>query len=180
MYKFFSRGLSCFLRNNKGVAAVEFAFIAPIMITTYFGSSELCNILLADRKVTNISAAATDLVAQALQISDAEMTDIFQASSAIMEPYPLTSLEIIVSSVVMQIDGDIEVAWSDAFQTGARTPGSAFTMPDGLIEPGGSVIVTEVRYSYSSPFGEFLTHGITVEDIFFQRPRRVMQIIRNS
>ena len=169
-----------FLACEAGVSAVEFALIAPIMITTYFGASELCNLLLADRKVTNVTAATTDLVAQALQISDSGMNDIFTASSAIMQPYPLSSLQIVVTSAVADANGNVTVGWSDAYNAGAYSPGSAFVLPDGLIQPGGSVIVTEVHYTYDSPIGEFWTGGFTVNDTFYQRPRRVMQIARNS
>lgn len=165
---------------ESGVSAVEFALIAPVMITTYFGASELCNLLLCDRKVTNVTAATTDLVAQALQVSDANIADIFTASSAIMEPYPLASLQIIVTSAVADADGNVTVGWSDGYNTPAHMQGTAFTLPDGLIQPGGSVIVTEVRYTYDLPIGEFWTDGFTVNDTFYQRPRRVMQIIRHS
>lgn len=170
------RLLSC----NSGIAAVEFALIAPLMITTYFGASELCNLLLADRKVTNVTAATTDLVAQAMQISDSGMNDIFTASSAIMQPYPLASLQIVVTSAVADADGNVTVGWSDGYNAAAYAPGTAFTLPQGLIQPGGSVIVTEVHYNYDSPIGQFWTHGFAVNDTFYQRPRRVMQIARNS
>lgn len=169
-----------FVREDKAVAAIEFALIAPLMVTTYFGAYETGNILLADRKVTNVAAATTDLVAQALQISDDNITDIFNAASAIMEPYNVGDLTIIVSSIEADVDGDTTVGWSDAFQTSPHTPGMAYDLPDNLVTPGASVIVTEVTFSYETPIGQFLTNGITVEDNFYQRPRRVLQIMRIS
>lgn len=170
--------LRAFARCRSGVAAVEFALIAPVMIATYYGSSELCNVLLADRKVTNVCAATTDLVAQATQITNSEMSDIFEASSAIMEPYQTSSLHIVVSSVVADQNGNTTVAWSDAYGTGALATGSAFTLPDGLLLPGASVIVATVSYTYSSPFGDLFRSGVTLHDQFFERPRKVMQIAR--
>jgi len=175
-----NRSLSSFLRDSAGVSAVEFALIAPLMITLYLGACELCNILLADRKVTNVTAATTDLVAQEMSISDLEMTDIFSASSAIMEPYDLSSLKIVVSSVVADAGGNTTVAWSDGFQANAHAAGSAFTLPPGLVSPGGSVIVTEVSYQYASPVQEIWPSGFNVHDTFYQKPRRTAQISRVS
>jgi Flp pilus assembly protein TadG len=34
-------------RDRRGVSAVEFAFIAPVLILFYFGVAELCSALLA-------------------------------------------------------------------------------------------------------------------------------------
>jgi len=175
-----NRSLSSFVRDTAGISAVEFALIAPLMITLYLGACELCNLLLADRKVTNVTAATTDLVAQEMSISNNEMTDIFTASSAIMEPYDLSTLKIVVSSVVMDAGGNTTVAWSDGYQTNARAVGSAFTLPTGLVSSGGSVIVTEVSYVYSSPVQEIWPGGFAVHDTFYQKPRRTAQIPRVS
>lgn len=175
-----NKRISSFLRNTTGIAAVEFALIAPVMISTYFGACEICNLLLADRKVTNVTAATTDLVAQEMSISDQEMTDIFSASSAIMEPYSLTPLQIVVTSVVADAAGNTTVAWSDGYNKVAYAPGSDYVLPDGIISPGGSVIVTEVNYQFVSPFGEFWTSGFDMKDKFYQKPRRTAQIARVS
>ena len=177
------RSLSSFVRNTAGVSAIEFALIAPLMISLYIGACELCNILLADRKVTNVTAATTDLVAQEMSISNNEMTDIFSASSAIMEPYSLASLQIVVSSVVMDANNNITVAWSDGYQATPRAVGSAYTLPAGFTDymsAGSSVIVTEVTYVYTSPIEEILPNGLNVHDTFYQKPRRTAQISRVS
>ena len=167
-----------FSLNTSGIAAVEFAMIAPLMITTYFGASEVGNILLADRKVTNVAAATTDLVAQAVQINNDDMSDIFNATSAIMAPYNTASVEIIVASVNIDLDGNSTVGWSDAQNASALVEDSPYALPQGTGMPGASVVVTKVRYTYTSPIGEFLTSGLTVEDTFYQRPRRVLRVMR--
>jgi hypothetical protein len=97
-----------------------------------------------------------------------------------MEPYDLSSLEITVTSVIGDAGGNPVVAWSDALNTQAHPAGSAFALPDGLLLTGGSVVVTEVRYNYSSTVATLWTNGFPITDTFYQRPRRVMQIIRHS
>jgi hypothetical protein len=108
------------------------------------------------------------------------MTDIFNASSAIMENYDLSSLQIVVSSVVEDANGNVTVAWSDGYHRQGKAVGSAYVLPNGLIGPGGSVIVTEVTYSYSSTISELLSSGVNFHDTFYQKPRRTAQIPRVS
>jgi Flp pilus assembly protein TadG len=167
-----------FASNDSGLSALEFALIAPIMITIYFGAYEMCDVLLVDRKVTNVAAATTDLVAQALQVANSDITDIFTASSAIMVPYNLTNLTVIVTSVVADAQGVTKVGWSDAYHGTAHAVGSTFSVPVGLVQAGGSVIVSEVTYAYATPFGMFVTSGINMSDKFYERPRRLNQIPR--
>jgi Flp pilus assembly protein TadG len=167
-----------FARSESGLSALEFALVAPIMITTFFGAYEMCDVLLADRKATNVAAVTTDLVAQATQIADADITNIFNAATAIMVPYDVNILQITVSSITADAQGNTKVAWSDALHTTAHAAGANFTLPPGLVSPGGSVIVSEVRYTYATPLGQFVTNGITVSDKFYQRPRRTTIIPR--
>ena len=51
-------------RDDRGVAAVEFALILPLMLTLYLGCAELSQGLIATRKSTNVAIALSDLVAE--------------------------------------------------------------------------------------------------------------------
>ena len=52
-----------FMGDRRGVSAVEFALIAPIMVAMYLGAAELTQVLTLDRKVTSAANAVADLVA---------------------------------------------------------------------------------------------------------------------
>jgi Flp pilus assembly protein TadG len=168
-----------FRTNQKGVAAIEFALIAPVMIALYVGLIEFSNALTLDRKLTHTASALADLVAQDNGITDAEMNDILAASAAIVAPYSPNPLRLVVSSVVADSDNNTTVAWSDAKNTSPRGEGSNITLPEGLTEPGSSVILAEVSYTYTSPFTQFLSGGIELKDRFYLRPRRVLQVSRS-
>jgi Flp pilus assembly protein TadG len=168
-----------FKANQKGVAAIEFALIAPVMIALYVGLIEFSNALTLDRKLTHTASALADLVAQDNDITDGEMTDILAASAAIVAPYSASPLRLVVSSVVADGANKTTVAWSDAKNTSPRGQGSTVQLPDGLTEPGSSVILAEVSYTYTSPFTQFLTGGIELKDRFYLRPRRVLQVSRS-
>ena len=53
-----------FLSAKDGTVAVEFAFIAPILIVLFLGSVELCYALICKEKVSTVAASASDLVAR--------------------------------------------------------------------------------------------------------------------
>ena len=59
------RAIRRFGRDRRGVSAVEFAFIAPVMIGLYLGCVEISDGVGADRKVSLTAAALANLTAQA-------------------------------------------------------------------------------------------------------------------
>jgi len=161
-----------------GMAAVEFALIAPVMITLYFGVTELSNAYDANTKSTAVASTAADLIAQEKVVCDAEMTDAFTALNAIMYPFPPNSMKVRISSLIDNGNGTVKVAWSDGQNYTPRTVNSAVTIPAGLVTDGGSVIMSEVEYTYNSPAPHFFPTAKTMSDTYYLHPRKVDQITR--
>lgn len=163
-------------RDVRGVSAVEFALILPVMIVMYIGAVEFSHALTVDRRVTAVASAAADLTAQTEQVTAADMQDIFTASTAIMSPYSSTPISIVVTSVVADANNDTTVAWSCAHNGTPRAEDSEYTLPDGLTQPFSSVIVAEVSYSFDPPIGQYMTGGINMTETFYLRPRRSLTV----
>ncbi len=173
------RSFRRFLDAQEGFAATEFALIAPLMITLYFGTTEISDALAANSKVTSMASSAADLVAQADTIHDGDIADVFAALNAIMFPYNKADTKIVISSLIDAGSGNAKVDWSDAQNATARTKGTFVTVPSGLVASGGSVILAEVTYNYSSPAGKMIYGTIPFKDSFYLRPRKVPQIARS-
>ena len=165
-------------RASDGVAAVEFALIAPVLLILYFGVTELSDGLMAHTKMTAVASTAADLAAQDTSITDKEMSDIFSVLNAIMFPYPTDNTKIVITSVVGAGNGKAKVRWSDAQNTAARAVNSLVSLPTGLITGNGSVILAEVTYIYTSPAGQLIYGQIPFSDTFYVRPRRVQEVAR--
>jgi Flp pilus assembly protein TadG len=170
-----------FRRQDGGMAAVEFALIAPVMIGLFFGTVEVCNALSCHQKVTTVASSAADLVAQATRVSDTDMADIFTAANSIMVPFPQAATSIVLTS----IGGDGTVLWSDASNgNGAHAVGDTLPVPDGLFPPGCntatgcSVILAEVRYNFVPPLAGSTIGDIPMTDTFYAKPRRAVTITR--
>jgi len=163
-------------RDERGVSAVEFALIAPVMIVILFGVIEISQLFTADRKVTRTTSTVADLVAQDDIITADEMTDIFTASGAIMQPYDTAGLQMRVSSVVMDDKGKVAVDWSESRNMSPRAPGSVVSVPAGILQANTSVIMAEVSYDYASTLGTFLSTPIKLGETFYLRPRRALKV----
>jgi len=164
-------------RNDKGVAALEFAMIAPIMVALYLGSVELHHALSADRRVTELAGATADLVAQSSDISG-EMDKIFEAASIYLKPFGVVPLRITVVSICHAKNNLGKVDWSAEYNGGVHTyahedPISLPLGDDGkpvLTIIGSSLILAEVTYNYTSPLGKYV-HSAVLADHYYLRPR---------
>ena len=174
------RGLRLFLRrfgvDERGVSAVEFALIAPLMIAFYFGVCEFCQGFMAQKRVGHIASTVADLVAQDDVVRTSELNDIFSVSSNLIRPFTTTGLTQRVSSVLVDSTGTARVVWSQGQGVGPRAADSTVALPAGLAARGESVIMSEVAYAYQSPVGAMLPGITNLERTYYLRPRRAQQV----
>lgn len=173
--------------DTRAAAAVEFALLLPLMVTIFIGGNEISIALSIFRKVGHTSSTLGDLVAQVSTISSSDMTDVMSASSSVMTPWPSSGTKMIISAVKYTTSNGNKVCWSAAQNDSAWTAGSAppITIPTGMIADGEEVIVTRVRYSYTSVFSSVMkdiwgTGAITLEDISYFRPRLSSTVVYNG
>ena len=164
--------------DRAGVAAVEFALILPIMLTLYLGANEFGNALTIQRKVTHVTSSVSDLVAQAKTISNADMTNILDASAAVLTPYPTAKLTIKVSLIKIDAVGTATVVWSDARNTTALTVGAVVQVPADVKTANTYLVNAEVHYDYVPTIGYVMTGHFDLQDKFYLRPRLSTDIKR--
>ena len=161
-----------FGRDERGVSAVEFALLAPVLIAFYFGMAEFCQGFMAQKRMGHVSAMVADLVAQEEAVSTANLEDIFDIGGLIMKPFATSGLKQRVSSVT-RTAGAAKVDWSRGDGMTARVVGSAITLPADLIANGESIIVSEATYDYDSPVDYFMPGITRFSHIYYLRPRTV-------
>ncbi|MBY9066535.1 pilus assembly protein [Hyphomonas sp. WL0036] len=171
-------GLKSLLRNEDGVSAVEFAFIAPLLVLIFFGCIELSLLMRADRRVTATAASLGDLTSRLASVSDDDMHELYNAAAVLMQPYSASDTRMRITSIVDSGDGQKKVAWSDGYKMTPRVVDSVVDVPSGIVPSPGSVILTEVEYDYRDGITVVIDSSMTLSDTFYLRPRRVSKIER--
>jgi len=162
-----------FRRNRRGVAAVEFAMILPLMLAIYFGIVETGQAVMIDRKVTQLTRALVDLTAQASTISDTEMSNIFDAAQTVMMPYTTVAPKMSVHHIVIDSAGVAKVCWSEQRNSTKLARGTTVTIPTDVRIPNSSLMMAQASYEFTPVVGWVIKTGsITVGgDPIYMRPR---------
>ncbi|MGF1629619.1 MAG: TadE/TadG family type IV pilus assembly protein [Kiloniellaceae bacterium] len=159
------------LRDERGIAVVEFAFLLPIMLMLFVGVVEVTNLLRLERKVVSSAQTTADLITQRREVSNAQLNDILLAAELIFAPYPAAAVSVGVVGVRFHPNtGAPTVDWSRS-QNGGSAP-NALTVSQGLGQPGDGVVVVRVTYSYSPVFFDFILSPMQIEETAVLRPRR--------
>jgi Flp pilus assembly protein TadG len=163
-----------FADDGKGVSAIEFAIIAPVLLLLYLGMSELTLAMMASRRTSHLGATIGDLAAQSDTLTPDNISDMWQIGNSIMAPFDTgTNLRIRVSSVTMNAAGtQALVDWSQATNEAEYVAGVQITsITTTQIAANESLILTEVEYDYDSPVGDFFISGTTFTDTYYHHPR---------
>lgn len=160
------RRFSC---DRRGVSAVEFALVAPIMIALYFGVVEVSEGVSAGRKVSLTTATLANLAAQTATISSSDMTNILDASSAVIAPYDKNKLKITITCISIDSSKRATVKWS-VTRNGTASSGS-MTLPSALAVASTQLILAEASYAYTPTVGSNITGTINLSDKMYMSPR---------
>ena len=161
--------LSRAARDQRGVSAVEFAFLAPVMIGLYLGCAEIADGVAADRKVSLASAALANLAAQVTTISAGDMTNIFDASTAIIAPYSASKLKMTVTCLKIDANQVATVMWSQT--RGGTVNSGTMTIPSALAVANSWLLFAEASYDYTPTVGYTITGMLTLADKMYMSPR---------
>jgi Flp pilus assembly protein TadG len=166
-------------RDRRGLAAVEFALIVPLMLVLFFGTVEFSSGVAVDRKVTLVARTLSDLTSQALaSISDTDLKNFFASSASILTPYSVPPTQPTISEVYIDDKKVAKVQWSKSatiamvsgapqatLQNSLRKKGDTVTVPGGLLVPNSYLIWSEVSYTYKPTIGYVMGKaGIHLEE----------------
>lgn len=170
-----------FTRDERGISAVEFALLAPILIFFYMGMSEFCGAFMAQKRMSHATSMVADLVAQEKAVTPSALSDISDIGGLIMKPFPSTTLHTRVSSVT-RTGGVLKVDWSWGHGLAALRKDSTFTLPPGvtdgadLVAENQSLIVSESSYEYVSIAKYIIPKPIKFSRFYFLRPRHTDKV----
>jgi Flp pilus assembly protein TadG len=176
----FSNVIAKFAGDRRGVTAVEFALLLPVMMTLYLGSVETSQGVATQRKVSLTAHALADVATQYTDITNVDMSNILNAGAAIIAPYPSASLTEVISELSINAQGQASVVWSDTLGGTARTVGQVVTIPSALAVPNTFLIMAETHFSYAPTYGYVLTGTLNLSDVSYMLPRQSNSIARTA
>ena len=147
------------------MAAVEFAFIMPVLMLLVLGIYGVSSAAAAHRKLTLAARAVSSLIAEAPAVSANTVNDIFTAGSFVMAPFSTAESQVYIYKV--RADGRSCLDWSYPVSGNAQAPSLP---PAGLVPVGEAGYVIESRLTYTSPLFDVFNRPITMTGTSYSLP----------
>jgi Flp pilus assembly protein TadG len=171
--------------DTRGVSAVEFAMILPLMFLMFFGMLDVSNGFAVDRKVSQISQGMADLASRYTTLAETDVSNFFIIADAMLTPYDKTQLKATISQVYIDPSSKTaKVVWSRGDQK--KDVGTVVSVPTNLIvkDANGNyvanqyLILGEANYTYVPTIGWVVPKGgLTLSDAMYTRPRQTSCVV---
>lgn len=150
-----------FVTDRRGVAAIEFALIAPLMLAMCLVTWELALAIETSRKVGRAGSMSGDLVAQLQSVTASELQGILDIGSSIVQPYNRTAPDITITAIEITNEPapQTRITWqyklvgkntngTNKYASGVAA-GTETTVPDNLRLPGSFLIRVQSHLDYT-------------------------------
>lgn len=178
-----------FCRDRRGVAAIEFAFIVPVLLIMYFITMEASQAIETSKKVSRIGSMVADLVTQQQTVVKANLDAIMKIGGTTLLPYNRSLPTIIITGIQITDEASprVLVAWSRKLvgttYSADAAVNSITTVPAALQIRNTFLIRVEsdlgykpiIAWSASNSQGLGLTSAfsnISMSETYYLRPRR--------
>jgi Flp pilus assembly protein TadG len=142
--------LKRFANDKRGVGAVEFAIIFPLLLALYISAFEVTIAYSIYKRTSNAAGTIADIVAQQKTVSKKDLAAVSHVSSAIFAPYSTVGMRIKITGISTDDNGNGKVAWSWNETNGQPySPGSSFNLPANMRNPGRFFVRTELEVPHS-------------------------------
>jgi Flp pilus assembly protein TadG len=163
--------------DRRGVGAIEFAIIAPVLLLLYLGAVETTIGLSVAKRESRAAGSITDIMTQQTSVNKSVLASMPSVAASIFSPYGVTGLTLKITGVTIDSTGKATVAWSWA-QDGSRpyAPTNPVSVPTDMAKANSFLVRTELALPYQLlSFGpDFLPSGtntITISRQYFYRQR---------
>lgn len=168
--------------DDRGVSAVEFALVLPLMLALLIGGTEVGDGVATKLKMSRAAYIVADLASQFVSIQSSDMSNILGAGSVVIAPYASGPLTVTVSEVTTIAPAGIAaVKWSASTGT-ARAAGQVITLPSAFstLPVNTALILGEASYPYTPTLGYSVTGTFTFADSYYLYPRLSDCVTYNS
>lgn len=140
--------------DRRGVAALEFALVVPLLLSMYFVTMEVAQAIETNKKVSRVGSMVADLITQQQAITKAEVEAIMAIGEATLQPYNRSKPSISVTAIQItdETTPKVKVVWSRKLVNGTfsidATKDSITTVPTALKIKGSFLIRVKSSLDY--------------------------------
>lgn len=158
-----------YMRQEEGMAALESAFIFPVLLVLLLGTFDLGQGILAAQKTIRASQVTADLIARHRAVNTGEINEAIEAGRLALIPFADESYGYDILSVEFDQNLDPQILWR---QTANMTPEDDVLLTlDNLGSEGEGLIIVQVRYDFEPAFADFVIGTIQMHEIAFVKGR---------
>lgn len=169
------------MRCQRGLAALEFALLLPLLLLLFLGTAEMARFMILQQKLDKIAYAMADFVTQGDTVSRADLNRFTAAIPQIMSPFPAPVIPVVFTYVSYSDTSPTPcqgvtapcVVWKYAPVAGGRSvtgsPGGVTALPGGM-QPQfrQRYLAAEITYAYRPvlPYTGRLISTLRPQDIY--------------
>jgi Flp pilus assembly protein TadG len=165
------------VKCKRAVAALEFAIIAPVLITLTIGMSEWSTIIRTKQQLKATTSEVAKMVAQSSQVNLTSLQNLCAGAQLVITAAPVTGLALDIQEVNLNNSGTPVLLWegTHACSTTATIQGQtglAQAVSMGLlIQPGDSTIQVTATTTVTPLFGFLPVASYNLTQTSYSRSR---------
>lgn len=138
-----------FVKDRRGVGAVEFAILFPILLALYVTSFELTIGYNTYKRASSASATINDLISKTSSVDKTYLKNMQNVAAAVFAPYSTNGLKLKISGVTIDKQKQAKIAWSwDENDQRPYAVGSAVAVPTRLLIENSFLIHVELSIQH--------------------------------
>ncbi len=139
-----------FVEDRRGVGAIEFAIVAPLLIMTYIGAFEITVAVTMSRKIGRASSTVSDLLTRNETTNKATLDSMKDVTKNIIAPFSQDGYTLKVTGIAIDAAGKATVAWSrDQKAATPYTKGDTVTLPSDMDAKSTFIVRTELTVPHT-------------------------------
>jgi Flp pilus assembly protein TadG len=169
-------------KNEDGLAAIEFAILAPLLISMYFGLAEIASAVAVDRSVSHATNVIGDLASQTSNIDKEDLEDVLSATIRVMNIENASGATIQIDSWARGSDGKNTLVGSAVMNNGSASLPSfdPASVDNSMMNENSGIVVARIAYNYTPLKFMYMKQDFTMSDTFILKPRRSTEVTFGS
>jgi len=166
--------LTSLARNTDGIAAIEFALLAPVIFGIYFGVTVISLAIAADRDLSHATNVIADLATQETELSKTGIENIMSAGVAVLgvnkSRYDQNRITLELISFEKESGTINQVGYARLGPDIGTYNTAKLSANDRLLSENSGVVVARIVYKYDMPIGKSVDFKLS--ETFLLKPRK--------